>query len=286
MQPMYELTAKCNKTEITEIVEGPYYSLEKINEEKELYERYAPPNVTFTITNRGVVDYPLSFIEKICVDDTTHNPFDSTFKIPDDVNERESSDYVGRSMIMCSQNVYNKGKDITPCIDLMDSLWFTGFINVLFDGKHCDYMHKVWEWIATIGKTYDPNVLDSIKGSHYRGPYTNGLYVRDVRRISKYCQQIFGVNKYEVAEQFITREVPKFEDIHFLMNDAPVNANEMSHVAAIYAERGDIKMARKSYLKALTFSVETPWENNYLTKLERFDAYVEQHGTSVLSSSD
>lgn len=272
MQFVYELTITCNVTKITNTLAGPYCSLMKIEEEKAIYELYPVPHTTLSITTRDSTTNPLTGFEKHFATDTNHNAFSTKFKTGfESVNHKL---HVENMLDVCAADIYTKNKHICNNIDSavwIGSLWHTGFVNFLFDKNYCYYFKLVNKWIETIGKTYDPTVLSTLNGylsndSIYKG----GFFTKDVVRLCEYCQHVFGVNKYEVSQHFVKCDISKFD---IITPNQYVQDHNMTMIAAIYAELGEIEKAREYYEKS-----------GRVSKLKSFEDYVEKNGTSILSS--
>lgn len=285
MQPIYELTIKCTKTGLTNAIRGPYYSLAKINGEKEMFDRYPSKTATIEIIVRDVITDPLSKLERIGANDTKYNSFDIRSKKTKSetitlsgggltcefIYKHHEKNYVKSTITHAAMHIYDENIKFGRHLELMDSLWFTGFLCTHFDQQHCDYFDLVLSWVNDIGRKYEPNIIAKLKSTERNaGIYVNGFYTTDVARLCEYCQQVFGVDKYETAKLFIKRDILAFGT---KTSDVAQNEYNLTQVAAIYAENGNVEKAREYYKKS-----------NRKHKLEEFESYVEKNGTSVLSS--
>ena len=298
---LLELHIRCDVTKKTAKLVGPYISRDKIIEEKEMYQRHALLSTTLIILPRDVTTNPLNWIEKMNIDKKEHNPFDSKFKptskvvIPKDPNDprdlpwlltfdslKEEKSWVESCLDSVVQKIYKENPDILPNANLVGSFWHRGFVNVLFDRDHCSHMQTVRKWIDLIGNIYDPNIITNLGVPAHDGLYVNNFFTDDVKRLCEYCHQIFGVDKYEVAKLFTTKNPDEF-DIN--SKDIATRAYNLTQVAAVYAERSDVESARKYYQNAITVLQGKNWQCNFINKYEKFEKYVLEHGTSVLSSN-
>ena len=280
-----------------------------------MYQRHALPLTTLMILPRDATLNPLSWVEKMNTDKKEHNPFDSKFKpqttttiIPKDFDDpcdlpchitfnsaREEKSFVESVIDVAAKSIFEKNPDILPNVNLIGSLWHRGFVNVLFDRNHCSYIQTVREWINLIGNKFDPNIITNLGVAGTTGIYVKKFYTDDVKRLCEYCHQMFGVDKYEVAKLFATRNPDEFDIVN---GRKSTRAHNLSLVAAVYAERGNVESARKYYQDAITVlngknwpvseeqtAVRFPhWQCNFIDKLEKFETYVNKYGTSILSS--
>lgn len=285
---VYELSVTCNKTNLKRTLCFPNHSKPKLEKDLEMYARHAPSNVTLLMSQRDIITRPLTHIEKNDINDTTPHCFDSNgyqgstnflaFKLS------EEKTYVTDVFLMHGDRMFRENVNIIPCVELVGSLWHKGFVNVLFDGTHCSYMHKVWSWIEDIGNVYNPEVLKTLTlagiGSH--SIYKNAFFTENVVRLCEYCQLVFGVDKYETSKLFAKRDIPEITlDPKAYI---PSQAQKLTHVAAIYAEHGNVRKAREYYKKSIAILEGENCRCNYVRTFENFEAYVEKNGTSVLSS--
>ena len=298
----FELWLICTKIGKETKIVGPYGNRTLIEEENTMYGRHLLPLTSLSIKTRNIELHPMVWHEKICFDEKKHNPFNSDFKspaktiiIPKDPTDardlpwklildssQEEKDWVESRLDIASASIYENNLDIKLTFDLVSSLWWRGYVNVLFDYNHCSYKNIVWEWMGLIGTTFDPMVITNLKGA-YRdsGIYVNGFFTNDVIRLCEYCHQLFGKNKFEVARLFTKRNVT---DFNLQGPDLVSRAYNLTRVATIYAEDGNIESARKYYQESIRILEGKDWQCNYVDKYNKFEEYVKIHGTSILSS--
>lgn len=266
---VYELTIRCNLTKLEKVIAGPWKIRDNAEEEMAMYARHSYLNTLLFITTK---EKHLCDRYEIFKDERA-NPFNAkNDRIGNEkLAEKKEKNYVSCALIACGAKMYTENNTIRPCVDLINSLWHKGYINVLFDMQHCSYKDIVWGWIDHIGTKYDPEILNRLTGWNTgSGIYVNGFFTNDVVRLCEYCQQVFGVNKYETANLFHKRDVSVF---NIDPPDSFGKEYNLTRVAAVYAENGEIEKAMEYYIKS-----------NRKHKLQEFESYVEKHGTSVLSS--
>lgn len=297
---LFELHIRCDTTGITSRLAGPNMA-DKIVEEKEMYERHLLPQTSLLIIERDIKLHPLNWLEEMKnAYDKQHNPFNAKFNQKTNTIILDSNDPRDRLMLQfdsledekgwvesslngASEKIYTNNTQIQPSPMMIGSLWHRGYVNILFDRTHCSYFSTVCDWIRQIGNTYNPTIISNLKGvcgdsSIYQG----GFYTDDVKLLCKYCHEIFAVDLYEVAKLFITRDPQEFDIENKEIN---TRAHQLSRVAAIHAERGFVETAREYYQKSIKTLNGKNYQCNYIRKFENFEKYVENHGTSILSSN-
>lgn len=133
------------------------------------------------------------------------------------------------------------------------------------------YKKNVCTWIEQIGDQYDLTKISQLTG----GCWSDGIYIgknftSDVKKLCEYCFYMFGVNKFDVAKLFELKDpssIPlpeKSENITKMAYTATrdkstgaklcfvaVRTYSLSMIAAIYAEKGETKSARKYYSQSV-----------------------------------
>ena len=298
----FELWLICTKTGKETKIVGPYKNRTLIEEEETMYGRHLLPLTSLSIRTRNIKLHPMKSHEKISFDTKKHNPFNSDFKpptktiiIPKDPTDardlpwklilnssQEEKDWVESIRNIASISCYKNNLDIKLTSDLVGSLWWRGYVNALFDYNHCSYKNIVWQWMGLIGNNFDPVVITNLKGADIgSGIYVNGFFTDDVTRLCEYCHKLFGKDKYEVATLFIKRNLT---DFNCQEPDIVNRAYNLTQVAAIYAEDGNIESARKYYQESICLLEGKDWQCNYIDTYNKFEEYVKLHGTSILSS--
>lgn len=280
---LFELFIECNETGKKGKVSGPFLSEEMINNEKKMFQKYALPFTTLVIIFRDVISNPLNLGEESMINDT-QNPFNTINSITpnDSWYLQEEKRWVELNINIVSRKIYKDNSDILPNVKLINSLWHRGFVNVLFDLERCSYADKVWKWIYLIGDKYDANTISNIRGICSEGLYVKDLFTKDVKNLCNYCHLVFGVDKYKTAKLFTTRKPEEFD-----INNENIwrRAYALIQVAAIFAEREDLKSARTYYKKSITALKGDNCQCNYVKRFEEFEKYVKTHRTSILSSN-
>ena len=164
------------------------------------------------------------------------------------------------------------------------SVFHKGFINSLFklSTKPKSYIKMVRTWIYDIGMFYDEKNLKKIVHNNVKNVtrvYKNGLTVREIYVLSKYCQKMFGVDKLSVASVFPkTNPTRIIKKIAKAKNDIE-KGMYMRIIAAIYGEENKIDKTLILYEKALNTHSSPSLTSSYTL----FINYVTTKGTSVLS---
>lgn len=302
---LFELYIRCDVTNVCSKLYGPY-CFDIISEENEMYERHAVPKTTLLISQRNTKLHPLDWFEKICACDKQHNSFNTKFKppqthtiIPKDPNDprdvpwlltfdslAQEKDWIESGLDTASEKIYKNNTHIQPSPTMVESLWHRGYVNILFDRTHCSYFSTVRDWIRQIGNTYNPTVISNLKGvCGGSGLYRGEFFTNDVKHLCEYCHKIFAIDRYETAKLFTTKDPQDF-DIPACGDETKIStrAYRLTQVAAVYAERGCIDSAREYYQKAIETLNGKDWQCNFIKQFKDFEKYVEQHGTSILSS--
>ncbi len=156
------------------------------------------------------------------------------------------------------------------------SLCHIGFVNDLFDYHHQAHMSSIRQWITDIGDAYNPEIITNLKSYGPDSIYVEGFYCKDVKRLSIYCEIMFGVNRYEVAKLFVKRS-PKY----FLNREH--EAHNMLYIGGIYAENGDYENALKYYRESIQLS-SNGCRFFYQHHLDNLINHYNETGTSMLST--
>lgn len=198
--------------------------------------------------------------------------------------EHEEKDHVMSHFDEYCLDIYKKGK-INHKHKIFGSACHRGFVNHLFDYTHNSQMNEIREWIELIGDHFDPNVLLKLDQYDDSGTsiYTQGFYTETVKQLCKYCEIMFGIDRYTVANYFPKKDISTF--FNSKSGDHISAAYNMQHVAAIFAEHNDCENARKYYQIAIDLIGDDDFcKYNYQSTLDEFNDYYKKHGTCVLSS--
>jgi len=306
MAELWELHIVCSITKLSCKIAGPYRKKTLIEEEKRMYERHIDPSMaTFSIVRRDIEKNPLTSLEDMFADKENHNPFNSEFKlpksttyipkIPDDPrdvpwlivtdNSKKEVEWCIDKVSEAAGSIYETNSDITKSsCDMYGSLWHCGLVQHIFGPRFFPFCRgKNNNLIEQIGNKYDPKIISKIhSGYPEEGIYVSGFGTEDVKKLCEYISLMFGVNKFEVAKLFELRDPA---DIHLPDNDVSCLAYNQTLIAAIFAEKGDIESAREYYKKSVDTLEGKNWQSNFKRKLEQFEKYVSNNGTSVLSSN-
>lgn len=299
---LYELHIVCSITGLSTQIVGPYYNKTLIEEERDMYERNVLPSLaTFSIVIRDLQKNPLTFIEELNKDTKTHNCFDAKFKpkttttiIPKDPNDprdlpweitfnsdKEENMWVTDIVNSAAVEIYKQNPSlIEPCSSLYGSLWHHGFVYNLIDYTHCSYKEIVNSWINKIGNKYDPVIISQLHGICSDGIYVGNFFSKDVKNLCEYCYRMFGIDKYDVAKLFELKDPTSI----VLPYEISKRAYNEKMIGMIYAEKNDLESARKYYVQAVKTLDGQSWQCNFQRALDKFEKYVAEHGTSVLSS--
>ena len=172
------------------------------------------------------------------------DPRDLPWKITFDA-EAEEKDWVESIINSIADNLYKQClNEKTDQYKIYGSLCHHGFINHLFDYHHCSNMSNIRSWISEIGPSYEPVKISALKSYDSNSIYEGGFYCSDVRNLCIYCETMFGVSRYEVANLFTKRSHE-----YFMNTDGDIykKAYNMQKVAAIYAENNNYNNSIEHY---------------------------------------
>lgn len=177
---------------------------------------------------------------------------------------------------------------------IFGSLCHRGFVNHVFDYHHQSGMNEIRHYVEIIGSDKE-KVINGIKTLSNKKTtnisdsnpldlsiYKNGFYTSYVDMISRYCELMFGLDKYVVASHFEKNDPEIFMEIANKTKSKFTARYSMFKAGAIHAELGN-------YEKALAIFEQgnrvAPDEHGIFTdKIKKFREYYEKHETTVLSS--
>lgn len=214
---------------------------------------------------------------------------DMVFLIDEQIEEKK---YVMDRFNGICADIYQKSiKDDSLSVlhKIYGSCCHKGYINVHFDYTKCSSMSKIQKMIEILHSCnlkdamININQMNQIEyNENNPGIYQSNFNTDIVRKICTYCEDIFGHNKYEVA-QYFTKTDPN--NIIKIINSSLNKVNNIYFyklLIFIYAELDNYKLAIETYENAIElFGYMDP---HFESDIKKLKLYHEKNGTTILFS--
>ena len=140
---------------------------------------------------------------------------------------------------------------------IFGSFTHRGYVNQL-GGNHSP-RYEFYSYTQTIGSTYDPEKIKLIHDQYSDyGVFKNGLFDKYVRLLCQYCEDMFGISKYDVIKEFETKDtLPLYREIEKEKLKYRDDFNFMDvnmfvlHLIALHRELAQIYIFHNDYKQAL-----------------------------------
>lgn len=291
---------------IKDVTTGAIYTeptvqhLQTIIDNIELFTQYNDGTMEFSYDILG--DYESlkekhKYLEKYYVPNKFNSKFDKNGPFPINTGERWSfmgivirnyeedwvDEYLDRSAIeLYESQVRNGDKHYKVFGSFSHRGFVMHLINTLRSMVSLEDSSMIKNWIKQIGNSYDPEKIKSLKSTYSESIYKAGFYSDDVKLLSVYCELMFGINIYEVAKLFVTKDVSEVFDNVQTPEDLETCFITMGD---IYAENNNLNQALECYKQAQILTTNQTRQMLYQHKIENLINYHNLVGTCVLFSS-